>query len=87
MAGGDGGGWVPGTGWSLSLKPVPPSQCLGLTCLLEVKIMPPACAPNCPLGVMERQVPVLILRQSYCFIVPIWGFTIIAANGLKSPFN
>lgn len=23
----------------------------------------------------------------YCFIVPIWGFIIIAANGLKKPFN
>lgn len=42
--------------------------------------MPPACAPDCPLGVAERQVPILILRQSY-------GFIIITTNGSKRPFN
>lgn len=76
-----------GAEWSLSLKPSPPSLRLELMGLLEVKIVSPAWSPNCPLGVAERQVPILILRQSYCFIVPIWGFIIIAANGLKKPFN
>lgn len=61
-----GQGWGGGGGSfrSLSLKPSPPSPCLELMCLLEVKIVLPACAPNCPLGVAERQVPILILRQS-----------------------
>lgn len=69
------------------LRPSPPSLRLELMGLLEVKIVSPAWSPNCPLGAAERQVPILILRQSYCFIVPIWGFIIIAANGLKKPFN
>lgn len=76
-----------GAEWSLSLKPSSPSLRLELMGLLEVKIVSPAWSPNCSLGAAELQVPILILRQSYCFIVPIWGFIIIAANSLKKPFN